>query len=241
MIAFIILLATAALLALCACMIRVKKTNRMISGFNMMTEEQQRNVDVEKMGKTISNCLFACAGAVAAGGICFYLEYDLAGIILILLVMPFSFISVSLSQKYDRNEKQKKRSRALTTGSAVFVVIVLAAVFIMLYTGSLNPEFTVADGVLSVSGMYAESFSLTDVKSVELKDGIPGNLIKTNGFDLNTILKGRFKSDGKALTLFVDTSKPPFIYLDAGDELIILNCGSEAETQKLYEELESGI
>lgn len=236
-----IILPIAALLLFFGLMIRFKKTYWMISGYNTMPEEKKQNIDVEKMGKTLSNCLFLCAILMAAGGAFLYLHADLVGIILILLILPVVITFVVLSRKYNHNENDKKKSQIQTMGVLAVIIVVFIFVFIMLSSSSQPTQYAINNGAFTISGMYGETLALSDLKSVELKNDMPGNLYKTNGFDLNTILKGDFQSDSGAVTLFVDTSKPPFIYLTTAKGSIILNGQTPAETQSLYRELKSGI
>ncbi|WP_088225764.1 hypothetical protein [Desulfosporosinus sp. FKB] len=83
---------------------------------------------------------------------------------------------------------------------------------------------------------------LADIQNIQLKNDLPVIKSKINGFDgVGSILKGEFSSDIGNVTLYVDTSKPPFIYIKTSSELIILNGQSKSKTETLFNELNSDI
>lgn len=236
-----IMIPIAALLVFLGCMIRFKKTYWMISGYNTMSPEQQANIDVDKMGKTISVCLFICAALVAAGGACLYLNLGLAGTICLLAILPVCLTAVVLSQRYNHNPANGIQSRLRIIITVAIVVVALFFVINMLISGSQPTEYTISNGTLTISSMYSETVNLSDITGVDLKEAMPDHLYKTNGFDLGTILKGRFASGEANYTLFVDTAKPPFIYLSTSAGIVILNGQTPDETEALYDQLKAAV
>lgn len=208
-----------------------------------MTEEEQSHVDTEEMGKFMAISLFIIAGLVAAGGLFLYLNMDTIGIVSMMMVLPVTLVTVALSQRYDHNndeDLQKKRSSLyLIIGLGIFFTTIMVVVFGMLFTGSRQNSYTINNGVLNISGMYGETINISDMVNVELKDSLPGNLNKSNGFNFNTVLKGHFRSDMGNIVLYVDTSKSPFIYIYAGEDLTILNDISSDKTHELYNTLKT--
>jgi hypothetical protein len=236
MMALYIIIPIAALLVFLGCITRFKKAYWLISGYNTMPPEKQANIDVEKMGKVISNCLFVCAALLVAGGVCLYLSLGLPGFICLLAILPICLTAVALTGKYNHNPADQKSRLRIIIPTAI-VVVVLFIVMNMLLSGSQPTQYSLSNGALTISTMYGETVNLSDVKSVELKDTVPGNLIKTDGFDLSTVLKGHFKSGSTEYTLFVDTAKPPFIYLDTASGIILLNDQTADQTKALFEKL----
>lgn len=238
----LIMLPIASLLLLSALLIRFKKTYWMISGYNTMSEEEKRNVDAEKMGKSTSNSILVMSALVFIGGLFLYYNKDILGIISLMLILPVSLITVAVSQKYDNNYKGKEKKQNIiftVAGFGIFFTLVIVLVFVSLSTGSKMPSYAIKDETFTISGMSGESINLSDINSVELKSTLPGKIEKKSGFNFNKILKGRFTSDIGDIKLFVDTSKAPFLYIKTGDEIIILNGKTNLETKKLYEELKA--
>lgn len=72
-----------------------------------------------------------------------------------------------------------------------------------------------------------------------MRDSLPKIISKNNGYSLGTKKKGHFSLESLGKTkLFLDTAKPPFIYLKRNNKLIILNCDESEKTKKLFNDLQ---
>jgi hypothetical protein len=236
------MLVVAALMVFIGLMIKYKKTYWLISGYNTMPKEDQANVDVKGMGNAVAAALFIMGAFTAAGGIFMNFNMDIAGIISLMMILPVALVVAVTSQKYDHNKSRSQNRREsifMAVGLGFFFTLIITVVFVSLYTGSRPNTYSVNDGVLSVSGMYGKEINISDIKNVELRDSLPGHLFKANGFNLGTVLKGRYHSDSGYMTLYVDTSKPPFIYISTEDGLTILNEENGGKTRELYESLKA--
>lgn len=240
----IILLPVAAILLLCAYLIRFKKMYGMISGYNTMTDEEKNNINKEIMGKTVSIFLIIVAALVVLGAFLFYYGKDTLGIICFMLILPAALVEIYLSQKYDFNYigKEKRQNAILmTAGLGFFFTLVIILVSVSLFTGSKLPDYTLDKDSFNISGTYGESINYKDIKSIELKSNLPEKLSKKSGFNFNNILKGRFSSDIGEIRLYVDTNKKPFIYIKTKDEIIILNEKTNSDTVSTYKKLEAAV
>ena len=64
--------------------------------------------------------------------------------------------------------------------------------------------------------------------------------IRTNGSAVGSKLKGHFQTkEMGSVKLFVDTEKPPFIYLETDSGITIFNMNDADETQEILKEIES--
>lgn len=134
----------------------------------------------------------------------------------------------------------KSRRIALITGP----VIAAAALLVVFFTtigGNKAPVYSVGNGVFSISSMYGQSVNLSDIRSVQLKTTVPSNLRRVNGYGFGSIVKGKCTSDIGDVTVYIDTSKPPFLYVTTASGLIVLNCQSAEDTQSLYDQLNSAL
>ena len=118
-----------------------------------------------------------------------------------------------------------------------FAAIVVVFTAVLLFLSAKPPVCTVSGGTLKISGIYGETVKLSDITGIQLKDSPPANLSKVNGSDFGSRLKGRFSSSSGDVTLFIDTSKPNFIWLDTSKGLIVLNDQTKTGTQALYDKL----
>ena len=124
-------------------------------------------------------------------------------------------------------------------GSIISVLIlVITGVCILLYFSNKPTEYTLQNGFLNISGMYGQDIPLYEINSLEMKETMPKVLLKTNGSALRNIYKGYFKIEYLGKTkLFLDVSKPPFIFLWCKTQIIILNCNDREKTKMFYEKL----
>ncbi|MDP4153466.1 MAG: hypothetical protein Q8865_08545 [Bacillota bacterium] len=133
-------------------------------------------------------------------------------------------------------EKRKPISHVFGICIAILPVVILVSI---LYQTNRPAVFTVSNDTLKISSSYGETIQLSDIKSLELKDSLPQKLSKTNGSDFGSILKGNFKADGRDAKVFTNAAKPPFVYIETTDGLIILNDKNQAKTEAFYNELKS--
>lgn len=241
MIALIIMLIFSAVTIFCGYMIRFKKTYWILSGFSSMSEEDKKHINKEKICIIASNSLFIIAGFLILGSIFLYFNLDFLGIIFLFAIFPLTFIAVLISQKYyhvDSYAKNKKQILLPIIILGLLSTIIISSVIIMLINASKPNNYSINNNILKVSGTYGKKISIADIKSVQLKKSLPKKLSKRIGFDMDTILKGNFSSDiGNIYISIDDTSKPPFIYINTNNGLIIINCETRIKTQKLYEKL----
>ncbi|MGC7873270.1 PH domain-containing protein [Desulfosporosinus sp. SYSU MS00001] len=120
----------------------------------------------------------------------------------------------------------------------VITVLTLSGVGTLLYFSSKPAEYTIQDGSIKISGEYGEEIKLSDIVGISKKDQIPEIQLKTNGSGLGSKLKGYFKIKGIGQAkLFVDTQKPPFIFINVKSGLRIVNTEEPRETDQLYSKL----
>ena len=91
---------------------------------------------------------------------------------------------------------------------------------------------------MRISGEYGEEIKISDIIGITMKEQIPKIQLKTNGSALGSKMKGYFnlKDIGRA-ELFVDTKKPPFIYINVKSGLRIVNTEEPTQTDQLYDKL----
>ena len=86
--------------------------------------------------------------------------------------------------------------------------------------------------------MYGDSYPWGSIESVKLIEELPTIEMRTNGSALGSNLKGHFRTtELGSVKLFVNTQKPPFIYLETDDGVTIFNLKNEDETQEIFREM----
>jgi hypothetical protein len=120
------------------------------------------------------------------------------------------------------------------------IVLVVCAVIPLLIVGNQEPEITVTDQQMQISGIYGNDYNLSDIESVTLQDECPVTTFKTNGFAMGKIKKGHFnvQNDGNCLLFLSGTGK--CIRIKTKSDVIYINFADETVTMDLYGKLERG-
>jgi hypothetical protein len=208
-----------------------------------MSAERKKNVNIEELAKLIAVICYIIAGIVFVASVFMLTGKTAAAGIVFALVFPVVIYTLVKAQKFDRNSfnsegKMKTGSKALVGAIIAGFVFVAIGVGALLNFSSKPAEYTLKNGILSISGMYGQEVAMIEINSLELEDKMPEVLARTNGSALGTALKGNFKlKDIGAAKLFIDKSKPPFIHVKTKSAIIILNCEESEKTKALYEKL----
>lgn len=232
------------LLVLIGWAIKYKKAYWLISGYNTMSVDKKKNVNVEGLGRFMGNACFVMAGIILVALFFGLMGSGLGFGIIFALLIPTTIFIIIRAQKYDGNTRdingKMTTSAKVMTGSIVgFLLIISIGISILLFKSSQQAEYNIRDGQLDISGMYGQEIKIDNIKSLKMLDSIPEIIFKTNGSALGNKYKGYFNLKGISnATLYIDTSKPPFIYIekDSG-AIVILNCKDAEETRKLFEQL----
>ncbi len=217
----------------------VKQYPDLIAGYNTMSSEQKRKVDVEGLSTWMRNSCIFMGGLMIAGGLLFE---ALAIPLLannIILISTFTVLPITIvkAQQYDHNKTSKS---AKYTTLVVLLVVIGGLVAGLLYYGMSTPTITMGNGIINVSGMYGIN---REVASIELVQNMPGVTLRTNGFALNETRKGHFRlENGSTAMLFLSSQRGPFIQLITRDkQTIYINHKDPEETNQLFAELQFGL
>ncbi len=145
---------------------------------------------------------------------------------------------VTINENIKILDERKTKTKVMIGVVVVFTILTLAGVGTLLYFSNKPAEYSIQDGTLRISGEYGEEIKISDIVGIMIKEQIPVIQLKTNGSALGSKKKGYFdlKDIGQA-KLFVDTQKPPLIFINLKSGLRIVNTEEPMETAKLYNEL----
>jgi hypothetical protein len=231
----------------------------LISGYNCLSTEEKQKYDEKKLCRATGVMLSVITAATAGLFICLTLDvYILPCTVIYTIIILISVAigiyyenSKCLKINYDSDvviglrdvpsspeyKKQKRKRINFLIGSIAFSIIFVAVIFIITIHSARPTEYITENGALQISMAFGESISFSEIEKVQLINNMPDNLSKTYGLDLGTILKGEFKSNDEKLHVYVDTSKPPFIYIYTKNGLTIVNTQTKTETQALFKNL----
>ena len=130
----LILLVVGLLFALLGVLIRHFKWYSLISGYNTMSGERKKQVDIEALGNFMGNCLFLIARLQFLGAYLLYINIPEASQIIPLAVVALIIYMLFNAQKYDSGalnpDGTMKKSTKLILGT-IFILFVVLVIFIL--------------------------------------------------------------------------------------------------------------
>lgn len=217
----------------------VKSSPILIAGYNTMSDDEKKNVDIVGLSTYMRNSLIIIGLSIIAGYYLFkWIGFTVIADSMILIATLIGVLIMTINaQKFDKNKDKTKRAKL------TYIILGLAAVFVigLLTYGYLPTKVNVSDKMIKFSGMYGFETSITDIYKVELSDKIPDIKIRTNGFSSGAVKKGFFNLDkfGKTRLLISSNKSPYLIITKNNSDKIIVNFKDKNETEKIFREIES--
>ena len=192
----------------------------------------------------IGGVIFCLMGFVAEKALLFLLPLE----VILLAVVPMVY-SWNLARKQKQAgtftesqvNKDLKKHPVLMGVTTVLVTAILLGVGYIMFTGDI--EYTVTDDKLTINADFHSdlAISLETIDSMELCQGHPGGT-RTWGFASARLLMGWFESDELGdYSRYTYTGCDSYILLTSGEDILILNAKTEADTQALYEQLREAV
>lgn len=211
-----------------------KEAYFLLSGFSAKSAEDQQiliqNGYPQVAGRAMINSSYILLGGL--GLYLFRIPYMMELSWLVMIIYLFAHLLYIC--KLDTTQSSK-RNLIILIITIVSTFGILGGVF---YIGIQPNEVSISDNRLDISGFYGVEWPLEKITNVELVDTIPNIQVRTNGFALANRLKGHFRIEGLGkgrLYLFCD--RPPFIYIEKGEEYLFINSRDISETKLWYEEM----
>ena len=188
----------------------------------------------------IGGVIFCLMGFVAEKALLFLLPLQ----VILLAVVPMVY-SWNLARKQKQAgtftesqvNKDLKKHPVLMGVTTVLVTVILLGVGYIMFTGDI--DYTVTDEKLTIDADFHSDLvvSLDTIDAVELCQGHPDGT-RAWGFASARLMLGWFESDElRDYTRYTYNGCDSYILLTSGEDILILNAKTEADTQALYEEL----
>ena len=211
----------------------------MIAGYNTMSDDKKKNVDIIGLSTYMRNSLIIIGLSIIAGYYLFkWIGFTVIADSMILIATLIGvLIMVINAQRFDKNKDKTKRAKL------TYIILGLVAVFVigLLTYGYLPTKVNVSDNMIKFSGMYGFETSISDIDKVELSDKIPHIKTRTNGFSSGLVKKGFFNLDNFGKTrLLISSNKSPYLIITKyNSDKIIVNFKDKTETKKLFGEIKT--
>lgn len=252
-----ILYGVCGLLAILGIILLTGRGSSLLSGYNTMSEAERARYDAPKICRVTGVLLLVmalCLLGLAMGWMPIYGFLAIAFLSVPALLfytntrcyrdpaMPLPSTVQGTTMRPEGalpdEERQKRRKDLRVVAVVAALSMVLFGVMtVLLIHGSQPPAYAIVDGVLEITSQYGTRIPLADIQKIERLDTLPALLAKKNGFDMDAIRKGRFKTADGDATLFVDMSQPPFLRLTTTDDVFLFNDATPEKTDALYQAL----
>ncbi len=212
----------------------VKSSPNMIAGYNTMSKDKKKNVDIVGLSTFMRNGLIAIGLTIIIG----YYLFKWIGLIMIAnsMIMIVTLVGVIIlvinAQRFDHNKNTTKKTKL----TYIILGLVIISVIGLITYGFIPSKIIYVSDTIRFSGMYGFEITVTEIENVELTDKLPMIHIRTNGFSLGPIKKGFFNLDkfGKS-RLLIHSDMPPFLILSKNNgNKIIINFKDKIETENIY-------
>lgn len=223
--------------------VHVFKWYFLISGYNTMSKEKKANVDTAGLGRLMGMYSYLNGGVFIVMSILIALGFKPVNAPAIVIFVVSTIFLLIKAQRYDGNiydkdGKLRKGAWKEFIIPAVIGVVTLVLVGVLMVFSSQSTKVSVLEEGVEIQGMYGDVYAWESIRDVELIWELPTIEMRTNGSALGSNLKGHFRTtELGSVKLFVDTKKPPFIYLETDEGIVIFNMEDKKVTEEIYREI----
>ncbi len=223
--------------------VHVAKWYFLIAGYNTMPREKKANVNTKALGRLMGVYSYVNGAVFMGMGILYALGLK-PGMTPAMVFFGVTTVYLLIkAQKYDgnifdENGKLRKGARKQLALPIGIVAVTLAFVAVLLFFFSQVTQVTFLEEGLQIHGMYGEVYAWDSIEEVVLMEELPSIVMRANGSALGANLKGHFRTEEcGSVKLFVNTEKPPFIYLYTIERISIFNMGTPEQTEATFDEI----
>lgn len=211
----------------------VKSFPELIAGYNTISKDKKKKVDIEGLSTYIRNGLITIGLTIIAG----YFLFKWIGFVMIAnsMILIVFLIGVTVlvinAQRFDHNKDKKTKLNYIVPG------LVLAFVIGLKIYGFFPSKILFDNDSVRFSGMYGIEVDISDIANVNLVDNIPAIKIRNNGFSFGPVRKGLFNLDefGNSRML-IHSENPPYLIISISTgEKIIINFNNKNVTKDIYD------
>ncbi|HLF51034.1 DUF3784 domain-containing protein [Flavobacterium sp.] len=214
----------------------------LLSGYNTMSEVERQNFDIKSYIPFFRNFHFFLGFSLLIISILllYFVNSDWSGIFLGTYPILAYVYFIWKSNQFAKNKSKKQN---ITTYIAMSVMFLLFVVIIYEFKSGLKDNEIIVDNKkIEITGEYGTEINISDLKSIELLDKLPEISSKTNGFALETIKKGFFRTvNDEKVKLLINSKKTPIILLITNDNQKIYYSSKDKSNEEIYNEVKREI
>lgn len=215
----------------------VENAPYLLSGYNTMSAEDQKKVDLTAYVPYWSRFhLWLGLSHFILGSMLFYLwGEDAAGVFLgIYPILAYLwFMGRSRRLMPGVQERSMRMARYILIACALLVGG-------LMFVGQGSIPLEVSGDALRIGGMYGETLARATLSRVELVDTLPKIKWKTHGFATGSTKKGYFRTrDGRSVKLMLYRAEAPYLLLTRSDGQQIYYASERQDSRLLWARIDS--
>ena len=207
----------------------------LIAGYNTLSPEKKKNVDIDGLSRYIRNGLIIMGLSLMVGYLLFRWAgwIYLANMMILIVTLVGSAILMMSANRFNLNREKSGISQYVILGIILFL---LAGTFLF---GFMTTKTQINGDMIRFTGMYGKEIKVSKIEKVELTDTIPAILMRTNGFSMGPVHKGNFRLEefGRC-RLYINSGKGKYLIVtDVEGFRTILRYKNDQESQGIYERI----
>ncbi|MEN9928223.1 MAG: hypothetical protein RLZZ231_144 [Bacteroidota bacterium] len=186
----------------------------LLSGYNTMSEKERAHFDIKSFVPYFRKFHLVLGSLLFVFSLLIYFQINSDWAMLFLGVFPIiSYVYFIWKSNQFYFEKTKKQN----ISSYIAMIVMASICVVVLYEfqkGLKNNEVIMHPTKIEITGEYGAELDLKTIKSINLVDSLPEISNKLNGFALETIKKGYFKTaTQEKVVLLINSTKTPLILI----------------------------
>lgn len=212
-----------------------KNAPTMISGYKKLSEEERNQMKLSEYIDFFKIFHFTVGLLIVVLSIVFYLIklIDFIGFTLVFFSLAGYTFFIFKSQFYYPPQRRKP-----FIISFYVMLIVSIGVLVMFIVPYQKTDIEIFNNQLKISGIYGEEIPIDQIQSFQIIDELPAIKIKTNGFAMNNLKKGWFKTwEGEKVKLIIDDMNGPFLQIESDQKFKLILGLENLDEELLFEQL----
>ncbi len=239
MVGIIVLLFSGLLLIILGWLLAKKEMYWMISGYNTMSKERKKLVDVEGLARFLAKHLYVMGFIFLLAALFISINLEYLTLAIIFLLLPQTIILIIKAQSFDQGAKNEnggyKTSAKLTIG---FMILVFVGVAFLLFRSLTPAEIIIGNDSLEIEGLDGKQILYETIQEVYIEETRPNIISRNNGTSIADIRKGHFTLDNRRRALlFLEPDNPPYLFIITERDRIIISRENREQTEQIYREI----
>lgn len=219
-------------------LITEKNAKNLLSGYNTMSDEERKQFNLSAYLKYFKkfHVFLGVSLLIISLVLYYFVDADYSGVFAGVYPIAAYIYFIWKGKRFSNMRDTQNKS------SFIFAMVVMLGLLIgiiAMFTYSLQDNTIEIKGeTIHIGGDYGTDLPINNIQSIELVNELPDISLKINGFALETIEKGYFKtSEGEKVKLLINSQNKPIILITTNTNEKIYYAAKEKSNQEIFNQL----